>query len=358
MDDRALILLIGLGLLLAGCVGGDPEQDATTAGTDEDPSTDADGLRDPAENASTDRDPASLEEPPEWEVGEWWTVEIGGGDEPARNVTQVVTARHGDTYHVGAAAEDFNDAVVLNHWPPLGEIGMGLTWSVHNTLMEPFRFPLEEGKSWETDWWGFEGHTAEVLSVDGLEATLRVGDGTGDNGTYTYDAGMETITSFRWNGDSEHRVTGHGTGFEGEVVVPHGRVRHFTARGSAAFGPEAGPQPCHPPAPCGSPATPTASVDVSQPEASVALLAESTDLQNASTPGYFRETATSPDGETFQLQTTGTEGLAETTAHASDADGTWEFEHLAGGHGFVGTEIVAYEQLTVNLDGGGSAGTS
>lgn len=347
----ATIVLV-LAVPLSGCLGtGGGGSGAGPSGST--PGPVGPGGAQGRDRASGDPGQATLEEAPTWQVGEWWTAErhdfVSG---ETWNVTVVVAERHGDTYHVGLAADDFKDRLVLFGWPPLGEIqaGSDLSWTIKNSDFLAVDFPLQEGKSWETSYWGVGPWTAEVESVDGSEATVGI-SGPNGNGTYAYDAEMRTTTTFAWQGETDYRVTGHGYGYEGEVVVPHGKQQHEQVRAAGAF--TFGDSPL----PDGlTPASPRGTVEVEPPDASVLLIAGSASLPEAQAtpPGLYRETATSPDGTSFELQTTGTDGLEFAFAHAPEASGTWQFEHVAGGFGVVGTEITAYEQLNVTVGGNGT----
>lgn len=336
---------------LSGCLGTGGGGSAADA-----PSTPVgpDGGKAP-DRSSRDPGRATLDEAPTWQVGEWWMVErhdFTTGE--TLNVTVVVADRHGDTYHVGLAADDFEDRLVLFGWPPLGEIrtGSDLSWTVKNSDFRAAGFPLEEGRSWETPYWGVDGWTAEVESVDGTEATIGI-SGPYGNATYEYDAATGTTTTFAWQGETDYRVTDHGSGYEGQVVVPHGKQQHEQMRAAGAF--TFGESPL----PDGlTPAGPRETVEVDPPDASVLLIAGSAPLPGAQTtpPGLYRETATAPDGTSFELQTTGEDGLEFAFAHASEASGTWQFDHVAGGFGVAGTEMIAYEQLNVTVGGNATAG--
>jgi hypothetical protein len=355
MTRFLVVVALAAGLALAGCLGGGGDG-ADTSSTDADPDGTAtsqdQGGQDGTDDGATDRPNATLEEAPTLRAGDWWTVQV---EDPNTGETytakRVVASQHGSTYDVGLAADSFQDAVVILHWPSLGEVSaQDLSFSVHNENFKPVDFPLEGGKTWETSYFGTT-YSAEVVSVDGTTATISMDDGSGDYLNLTYDAEKRAITQMAGPLGLEMQVTDQGTGHEGDVVVPHGRAQHISGRLVGAFG-LGGPLFGLRPAP------PTGSVDVAEPEASVALIAGSVTVDGQGTPGLYQETATTPGDTALELQTTGTDGLVYKYGHADSASGTWEFEHVAGGAGAAASEVIAYEKLTVTLDGSEAASGS
>lgn len=353
-----LVLVLATALATAGCLGGGgTEADAGTSSTDGSgsgpaPTGGSDGGG--SGNATADSKVATLEEAPSWQVGEWWTVKVSDPfTGKSFTVKQVVASKHGSTYDVGLAKDDFRDSIVVFHWPALGEVSAkDLSFSIHNGPFKPAKFPMEKGQSWETTYYGETTYQAEVTAVDGKTAEVTMTDGDGEYINLTYDAEAETVTKLTDLLGLQVEVTDHGTGYTGDVVVPHGRSQYISARVAGAFGlggPIFGLRP----------APPTGSVDVSEPQASVALLAGSIPVNGQPSPGLYRETATTPGGTSLQLQTTGTDGLVYKYGHAEEAKGSWSFEHVAGGVGAAAAEIIAYEQLTVTVsDDAGSGGAS
>jgi hypothetical protein len=164
-----------------------------------------------------------------------------------------------------------------------------------------------------------------------------------DHVNVTYDAEVGNRVKVTMPTGLTYEVTDHGAGHEGDVVVPRGREQVFAGRIAGVFDFTL------------SPAAPTESADVAKPDASVALFAGSGTVDDNPTPGVYRETATAPNGDTFEHQVAGAAPVELAYGHASEASGTWEFEHVAGGVGVAATEIVSYEQLHVTLGGNATA---
>lgn len=349
MNRPVLTIILAAALAFAGCLGGGGN-DAGAASDDGDAGDGAGSGPgqtgdDGTDAGADDHWNATLEEAPPWEPGQWWTTTVTDvNTDETHTVTQVVASQHGSSYDVGLAAEDFSTPVVIAHWPPIGELGTDLTYPIHNEVFKPVEFPLEEGNTWETTYLGTQEGTAEVTSVDGTTAEVEMTSGNTTIVSLTYDAEMETITQLEDSLGLSYEVTDHGHGYDGDVVVPHGKSQYISARVAGAFGLD-GPLFGLGPAP------PTGSVDVSEPQASAALLAGSLTVNGAAPPGVYQETVHTPDDESTSLQATGTSGIEVAYVTVEEAQGTWDFEHVAGGVGIAGTEIVAYEKLTVTLDG-------
>lgn len=355
MKRIALVLALAATLALAGCLGGGgSEADAGAAsdgadagsGSGDDPGQTGDSGSGDDAGTSDGHWNATLDEAPPWEPGQWWTVTVTDvNNDETYTVKQVVASQHGSSYDVGLAAEDFSTPVVIAHWPPIGELGTDLTYPIHNEIFKPVQFPLQEGDSWETTYLGTQEVTAEVQSVDGTTAEVEMTSGNTTVVTLTYDAEMETITKLEDFLGLSYEVNDHGHGYEGDVVVPHGKSQYISARVAGAFG-LGGPLFGLGPAP------PTGSVDVSEPQASAALLAGSVGVGGSPPPpGAYEETVVTPNDESTTLQTTGTNGIEAQYLTVEEAQGTWDFRHVAGGYGIAGTEIVAYEKLVVTLTG-------
>lgn len=360
MRRAALPLALVLAVVAAGCLagGGDPQADpsAAEAGA-EAPGSDTsggDGAGSAGANATT-RPEATLEEAPGWRVGDWWTATVTSvftGQE--HTTTFVVADRHGDTYHVGLAAEDFSDGAVLAGWPPVGEVAASdLSFRLHGERFQPLKFPLREGTSWQATYEAREGFEAQVVSagagVAEIAMTREVQTAFGSTTSsmnLTYDASAQAITAVEDDQGRTYEVTDHGTGYEGKVVVPHGREQHLDARVLGAFEGIAVTT---------NVAGPTSSTTISKPEASLRLLVGSVPVGGTPPPGLYQEVAQAPSGEAFQMASAGTQGLSESFLHADEAAGRWEFQHVAGGFGGVATEIVAYEPIEVTLDGNATA---
>lgn len=351
MHRAVLAVLMVLALSVAGCLADGGSDDGASPSDVDDPDAGSADGDDPGENATISRPNATLEDPPEWRVGDWWTTTVTDAfSGETHTTTRVVAAREGSTYHVGLAADDFSDAAVVAGWPPVGEVqARDLSFQLHGERFQPVAFPLEEGTSWSTTYEGREGYEAEVVSVAGTTAevgmTRTAQSPFGSVETtmnLTYDARHRAVTEATDDLGRTYEVTDRGEAYEGDVVVPLGRAQHLEGRVIGVFDGLAVTPNFAPP---------TGSVRVSQPAASAMLLAGSAPLAGGSPPGVYQEVAQPPGGDAFQLDSTGTEGLSVTHVHAEEASGTWEFQHVAGGYGAAATEIVAYDPLTVTLDG-------
>lgn len=361
MRRAVLAALAGLVLVTAGCLADDASRsdpassEAGSGPVDGSPSPPA---SDGASANDTSRSNATLQEPPEWRVGDWWTVEVTGAyTGETHTVTQVVTGRHGSTYHVGLAADDLDEAAIVAGWPPVGEVrARDLSFRLHGERFQPLTFPLEEGATWTTAYEGQAGYKAQVVSAGGTTAevgfsrTVETAAGSFEaTMNLTYDAEVRAVTKVEDPSGRTVQVTDHGTGFEGRVLVPHGRAQYLSGRVVGVFdGLAVGTDV----------ATPSGSLRVAEPAASVALLVGSASVAGAAPPGFYQEVASPPARDALELSSAGTDGLTTVHVHVDEAAGTWTFRHVAGGFGAAATEIVAYEPLWTTLDGGAAGGGS
>lgn len=336
---------------LAGCIGG--LQDTVPSGDDAVPTDEPTlGL---ASGLPTTRTGTTLAEPPGWAVGEWWTVEydnlLAGG---SGETTRVVAGAGNGTYLVGMAADEFSDEIMLLHFPGMGRIDRtDLSFDAHDRPIQLLDFPLEEGRTWTTQWYGGTEMTAEVTAVDGDEATVEIA-GDGPPGIeLTYDASLGAITEFTAEGYLRYEVVDHGFGFDGAVDVPyehdlvlcHGRVA-VQAIEPCTLSTE--PNPKGP--------SDTIPLDDRYDRVSFGLLMADVAPQDQVGQGVYSVEATAPDGTSWQATKLPGEGGVKLVPHGhDDPGGDWEATYVTGGAGYSLLEGVAYEVLSAEALTSGNA---
>ncbi len=330
---QLLVVLLTLVVATAGCLGGGGG--GADVDTQSDDGNGDDGIGPGADDGNdTVNRTATLEEAPTWVTGDWWTVRVDAEilDE-SYTITRVVADEVQGDYRVGMPLEEFSDPVVLVHLPGVGNIrSSDLSFNVHNERFHPLDFPLTEGKTWTTTWYGSE-MGMEVVSVDGSQATVEM---TLNNETteLVYDADARAIVEFEGSLGTTYEVVDQGTNWTGEVRVPHGREQFIAGRIVGAFDFTL------------TPGAPVESLDVpaQHDRASIALIVGGI---GPAPQGYYHEVATAPDGTTYEATHTGT--LQYQLGVSEAPGGTWEFEHVAGGVGAAATEIIAYQVQDVTL---------
>lgn len=350
---RAVTVALALVLVpLAGCVGG--LQDTVPSADD---ATTADGpALGPASGLPTFRNGTTLAEPPEWAVGEWWTVAydnlLAGG---SGETTRVVAGAGNGTYLVGMAADKFADEIMLLHFPGMGRIDRtDLSFDAHDRRIQLLDFPLEQGRTWTTQWYGGTEMTAEVTEVDGDEATvLLTGDGP-PSIELIYDASLGAIAEFRAAGYLHYEVVDHGFGYPAPVDVPykhdlvfcHGRVL-VQAIEPCSLSTE--PNPKGP--------SDTITLDIGYDRVSFGLLMADVAPQPDVGQGVYAVEATAPDGTSWQATKLPSDGGIKLVAHGhDDPSGDWEATYVTGGPGYSLLEGVAYEVLSAQTLTGNATG--
>lgn len=289
----------------------------------------------------------SLAAPPAWASGDWWRYKVTEEiiEREPYEVTIVVAGAEGDHWLVGMPADAFvSDALIL-HLPGVGEVSRADgSYIVHGEVFHPLQFPLDEGDSWETS---FEGQpaSAKVASVQGTTAVVEI-DGVFPM-TVEYDALVGAPTKIAAEGYALLELVGSGRGFVGEVSLPHGHALDLRYR----IGPAVGPGP--------APALPVERFEIGEEydRLALALLVIPIPAPGGTLPGnggVYREKATGPDGTVYELQVLPTQSGA---FHLASFDvkapaGPWTLEHLAGGAGIVGAELVYYHEYHVTLPEG------
>ena len=300
---------------------------------------------------------ATLLAPPRLVAGEWWRIRFESPyTEPTEFLRVVARVEPDGSYVMGMPHEGWWKEAVIFHSPGLSDVAADLSYAAHDVPFVPLRFPLTENATWETAW---ESEDARlVATVEPVDATSADVVFTGAVCGITqflgacgdpepaevmrlrYDATMHEVVRFEGPGMT-WEVVEHGYGFQGWVTVPRAEDLVFL---HGRFGPFLDL--------AGSPApSPTDTVEVSGGYNRVSFILGAGGLPPGS--GAFRETATAPDGTVYELATLPGEGAyrALFLEHASP-DGTWTFEHVAGGGGLVMAEGVAYHQYDIRLPDG------
>lgn len=142
----ALVLVLALPALLAGCLGGSSEEPEVQA-SDVDVK---DVLPVTPEDAA-----AAVAEAPAWALGDAWSIVSGSGASDTSESFLVVTKAEADSYflsttNAGTAAYDAMEDVSY-----LGRIrASDLAGVQDGQPVQFFSFPLTDGKSWSTTWDG------------------------------------------------------------------------------------------------------------------------------------------------------------------------------------------------------------
>lgn len=344
MNAWAVLLVM---LLLGGCAS--PSSETTT--TSETKQYDDGGANKldvpllPAEPPAPGE--RSLAKVPEWKLGEYWTYDVTDlftGN--TFTATRVVAGTDGDNYLVGFPIDAFSNDLLIFHIPGVGDVARGdLSFEVHDVLYEPFKFPMQVGNIWPTQ---FEGRAVNVTveEVSGSKAVLTA-QGPGTNITYTYDAEAAEVTELLYPGYMQFTVREHGFGYVGQVRVPHAHDLIFLHGRFAGISDASNGQ-------FTTATTETVEVSSGYDRASFILAAGTPlGLPVDSTLGVFRETATAPDGTVYELQVTPADPALRITFHGVEQPGgTWNLQHVAAGPGIAFIEGIGYHSIDIELPSG------
>lgn len=288
---------------------------------------------------------ATTAEAPRLVEGEWWRIRFDGAIYASEPLLRVVANATEDGYVFGMPHEAWMKEAIVYHAPAFGDVGTDLSYAVHNERFEPLRFPLVEGATWTTVF-AATPMTATVEQADEWTATIRFDPpatddpdpmGTvmgvllplGDMGTMrlTYDARIHEIVRME-SALGSWEVVEHGYEFRGWVSVPTGA---HTAIDYGTFGPDtANPLP-------------TRTVHVDESFNRITLL----HAVFAVSPGVYRLTSTSPDGETFVTEVVGEAAFRFGIHEVGNPGGDWIQEDLAVGAGGTYTMGIAYQQYDI-----------
>lgn len=338
-------------LLSAGCLGatGPVKQASTNNSTDGTSTLDLKML--PSSAPTGAEAPATLAAPPQWRSGEWWDVKVTDAfDGKSYTSKRVVAGTEGDQYLVGMPKDKFSNELMVLHIPGFGQVSMDtLGFQVHNVYFDPLKFPLTDGLQWDTK---FEGRpfsaTANVKSPTIAEVDLKNAN-TGEHMHLTYDATMHEVTKLVFDNYATLEVTDHGYGYQGLITVPH--MFHLVFQ-QARIGPVlSGNQEALPP-------IESVKVDDTYDRVSfVEILGSVLPLLQPGAPspaaGYYKETATSPDGKTYTTEMLPSEsGLKLGYFMVDKPGGMWSFQHVAAGPGIVESEGIAYHVYDIEMPSG------
>lgn len=335
MPRRLAALALALTLVTAGCIGGGGGEagSPSSSSTQDAPDGAGNATGGSGDGQQDGEDRATLQEPPTWEAGDWWDVQVEYTifDETA-TTRRVVAGTVGGDHRVGLAP--FSNPVVFGHLPGVGDVrASDLSYDVHGERFQPLDFPLTEGKTWTTSYLDTE-YEATVNATEGTAAEISFAATDGDlRMAAVYDAEVGALTEVHGPLGTKVTVTDHGMNHTGEVVVPHDRAQMLDGRfaGAFTFGLE--------------PAPPVGSIEVPDEydRASVGLLLGSI----GGTPGFYREEAHDPAGNTFAATSTGEFTISLDLSQ--EPSGTWETSHVTAGAGFAATELVLYKIQTATL---------
>src|SRR5688572_29694333 len=161
---RASPLLVAIVSLLAGCA-----EDAAVPPADEAAAAVPTSLAETGPAVGPDLD-ATTAAPPRLVEGEWWKIQFSGSFYTTDPLLRVVANATPDGYVFGMPHEGWIKEAIAYHAPAFGDVGLDLSYAVHNERFAPLRFPLVAGDSWET---GFAGAmVATVESADDYTATV------------------------------------------------------------------------------------------------------------------------------------------------------------------------------------------
>jgi hypothetical protein len=287
---------------------------------------------------------ATTAQPPRLIEGEWWRIQVASDEGPV-DLLRVVANATPNGYVFGMPHEAWVKEAISNHAPAFGNVGLDLSYATHNEVFVPFRFPLVAGDSWETTF-ATQPLTATVESADERTAVVSYSapespmDPTDPTTLMfaaigglppmklTYDATTHEAIRMESGGAVTWEVVEHGYEFRGWVSVPDGM---HTAIDYAAFGAD----PDHP--------GPTRTITVDDSFNRITVM----HAVFALTPGAFRVTSTTPEGEAFVTEHVGAEGFTYRIFEVSSPGGDWVQEDLAVGAGGTYTMGIAYKQYDI-----------
>ncbi len=284
-----------------------------------------------------------LAQPPQWQIGQWWDIELHhartGNDLELR---QVVAGHEGERWFVGMPHDQFVDYALIMHFPALGDLwGPGLGFDAHDRPIEWLRFPLHNETTWTTSfyWNPSEEVTATVLQTGPNTATISM-NGTRPI-TIDYDARVGAPVHVRIDNYVEWWVKDYGINHAGTVLVPVEQDLVFY-HGRTALTP--------------------VDTTLQRPESQSILLGDYDRAsfavlmydafadQNLVGHADIRGVVTAPDGNRFtankDLRDTG--DVLIPFGHGP-VEGTWEFQAAVFGAGSVLLEGIAYDVMETQL---------
>jgi hypothetical protein len=259
----------------------------------------------------------------------------------------VVVGLDNGSYVVGMK-DQLDDGLILLHFPGFGEVDPAtLGFDAHDRPIAPLRFPLALGRSWQTQWYTGVPENATVDAVDLAAGTAHVSFTGTRTFALTYDAHAGFVTQLDIDGYGGYKVTAHGYGFHGHVVVPSHQDLVF------CNGRQAGVQAvdfCVTKSAL-DPQAPTLTVAVKGPydRVSFGLFLRDTEAAPVG-PGVLAIRVTAPDGSVYQAsKDPSTTGMVMYPHGLEHPQGTWQVTSVAAGEGLAILEGVAYKVLDVDL---------
>ena len=295
---------------------------------------------------------ATTAAPPKLVAGEWWRIAFSPRTYDVyqkAEVVRVVAAVEPEGYLFGMPHEGWFKEAIAYHAPAFGDVGLDLSYAVHNERFEPVRFPLVQGATWETTF-ATQPLVATVESADDHTAVVRFEPPAGEpqptdplyaalglsgmgSLVLTYDARQHEVVKFEsFIGSWE--VVEHGYGFEGWITIPRGE---HTAIDHGQF----------------LPATPGEPVLTRTQE--VAGGFNRMTLMHVIAPvgpGAYRIRSVAPDGTEFTTESIPGQEFTFRFYEATDPDGTWTLEDVVAGPGGTYSMGIAYHQYDIRLPDG------
>jgi DNA-binding transcriptional ArsR family regulator len=273
-------------------------------------------------------------EAPEWNVGDWWIVEVR--DAPGlRPVTLrlVVSAIDKGDYFVGVEEGDSYLEVLTFHFPFIGRVASSdLSYEVHNQPFYPLQFPMTEGDTWQTRFNDLF-LTAKVWSVNGKQAEIQYLSQGLVVAKATYDADAKTITSWVLEGHGRLEVKQYGDEFSCVVEYP---PRHELLFVDYAMGSTVLPV---------SPGEPK-SIVVERVFERAAIV-----LVAGGAEGLFSSVVMPPDGRTHAVNVYphDAERWRIDLVETNEPMGSWKVDSIAGNQGFALSEAIGFDLRTIDL---------
>ena len=173
-------------------------------------------------DSGTNNNTNSNIEVPVWEIGQWWmytftTPEFG--DVTTRLVVTENDAEGDTAYMLGITNQlEAHRHALLNFNPFLGRMTHDNLSVYENGMPQPvFSFPLNENKQWSFDLLGYEGWSAEVISVGFGVAQIIATHDEGGTISYSFVEEIGFMSRFKWDDNSmNNKIDMMWTGVKGE----------------------------------------------------------------------------------------------------------------------------------------------
>jgi hypothetical protein len=347
--DRQLAVVATV-LLLAGCLAPAPEQ------TEAEPTFILDADRPAPQAGDVMTGPsvgpdlnATTAAAPRLVRGEWWRIRFESsffGDAP--ELVRVVANVTDNGYIIGMPHEGWVKEAISFHTPAFGDVGLDLSYNIHNEAFHPVRFPLVEGDTWETSFVGSpmvatvqsaDEYVAEITfsaprqsqPTDPVMAALGMSAG-GVAVRVFYDARLHEIVRTE-SGLGAWQVIDHGYDFQGWVTVPRGE---HTAIDYGTFGPVE---------PGRTSMTRTIPVDPGFNRMTILHMI------GAMGPGSYQIRSVAPNGDEYLTSSTSGD-MVMRLFEVYNPGGDWLQEDIVLGPGGTYNMGIAYHQYDIRLPDG------